>query len=405
MVKLIGALSRLSRNKVLVAGDMILDTYTIGKARRISPEAPVAVVNVQKEEHRPGGAGNVLLNLLSMGCDVAVLSRVGFDSSGDLLLQVLKEEGVDVSGIIREKCYPTAVKNRIIAENQQIVRVDNESVDPLQAEAEQAVIASIPQMMKDVKVVAISDYGKGFLTSNVLKALIDYAKKHNIPVLTDPKGLDFSKYKNSTLIKPNLSEAYAAAGVPTNGDIEEVAKKLLDKIETDMLMVTRSEKGISLFNRKGDRQDFPVRAKEVKDVTGAGDTVLAMIASAIGSGLTMAEAAQLSNVAAGIAIERFGCARISLADLARELLQSDVTNKVFDVEHLFALEKAMEGRKYSTLKLSSKQGMSSAIYNQIRNERQKGTEIVVHVTDNNPDPDFVNILSSLSEVNFVLLHP
>lgn len=403
MVKLIGALSRLSRNKILVAGDMILDTYTIGKARRISPEAPVAVVNVQREEHRPGGAGNVLLNLLAMGCEVAVLSRVGFDSSGDLLLKVLKEEGVDISGIIKEQGYPTAVKNRIIAENQQIVRVDNESVEPLQVQAEEAVIALIPQMMKDVKVVAISDYGKGFLTVKVLKALIEHAQKHKIPVLTDPKGLDFSKYKNSTLIKPNLSEAYAAAGVPSNGDIEEVAKKLLDKIDTDMLMVTRSEKGISLFNRKGERQDFPVRAKEVKDVTGAGDTVLAMIASAVASGLTMGEAAQLSNVAAGIAIERFGCARISLADLARELLHSDVTNKVFDVEHLFALEKAMEGRKYSTMKLSSKQGMSSALYNQIRNERQKGSELVIHITDNNPDPDFVNILSSLSEVNFVLL--
>lgn len=403
MVKLIGALSRLSRNKILVAGDLILDTYTIGKARRISPEAPVAVVNVQREEHRPGGAGNVILNLLSMGSDVAVLSRVGPDRAGDTLLKVLSDEGVNVSPVVREKGYFTPVKNRIIAENQQIVRVDHESIDLLHQEAEEAVIASIPEVMKDVKVLAISDYGKGFLTTKLLKALIDFARRNSIPVITDPKGLDFHKYSHSTLIKPNLSEAYAAAGVSTQADLQEVADKLLQKIDTEMLMVTRSEKGITLFHRDGSRHDFPVKAREVKDVTGAGDTVLAMIASAIASGLSMAEAAQLSNVAAGIAIERFGCARISLADLAKELLHSDVTNKVFDIEHLFALEKAMDGKKYTTMKLSGKQGMDHTLYNKIRAERQKGSELVIHVTDSNPDPDFINILSSLSEVNFILL--
>ncbi len=186
-------------------------------------------------------------------------------------------------------------------------------------------------------------------------------------------------------------------------------------------MVTRSEKGISLFHRNGDRHDFPVRPREIKDVTGAGDTVLAMITSAIASGLTMIEAAQLSNVAAGVAIERFGCARVSLADLARELLRADVTNKVFDEEHLFALEKAMEGRQYTTMRLSSKQGMTPPLFNQIRAEKKRGSELVVHLTDSNPDPDFINLLASLLKLTlsfcpihslaagfslaFLLLHP
>ncbi len=213
MVKFIGALSRLSRSKVLVAGDLVVDTYTIGKARRISPEAPVAVINVQREEQRPGMAGNVLLNLLSMGCDVSAISRVGNDSSGIMLRSLLEAEGIDTSGIIQEHNYTTPVKNRIIAENQQIVRVDYENVTPLQQESEQILIKRLPELLKDVKVVAISDYGKGFLTDKLLEALIDNATALKIPVITDPKGLDFTKYRRSTLIKPNLSEAYAAAGV------------------------------------------------------------------------------------------------------------------------------------------------------------------------------------------------
>ena len=164
MVKLTRTLSRLGNAKVLVAGDFMLDNYTIGKARRISPEAPVAVVRCLREESRPGGAGNVVLNLISLGASVVALGRVGNDSAGDRIKSLLVQESVDVSGVCAEKGYPTPHKNRIIADNQQIVRVDHEDITPLSADIEQHLIDSLPRVMEDVSTVAISDYGKGFLT-------------------------------------------------------------------------------------------------------------------------------------------------------------------------------------------------------------------------------------------------
>ena len=306
MVRLTGTFSRLGLRKVLVVGDFLLDTYTIGKARRISPEAPVAVVHVQREEHRPGGAGNVVLNLISMGCQVIAVGRMGDDAAGAKMSQVLREEKVDCRGLFIQPAYQTPVKNRIIAESQQIVRVDHEQVVQIPETLEQKIIEALPSLMEGASVIAISDYGKGFLSKTLLTALVDLGRQRGIPIITDPKGVDFSKYAGSTVIKPNLMEAYAAAGMPIEVPLEKVAAKVLELSESDILMVTRSESGISLFFRHGERLDFPVRAREVKDVTGAGDTVLAMMACAMANGLSMGEAVQLSNVAAGIAIERFG---------------------------------------------------------------------------------------------------
>ncbi len=354
MVRLTGTFSRLERKKILVIGDILLDTYTIGKARRISPEAPVAIVHVLREEHRLGGAGNVLLNLVAMGCDVVAVGRVGNDLAGERLLRAFEEEEIDRRGVVVQDHYPTPIKNRVIADNQQIVRVDHEQILPLPVELEERVIAALPLLLQEVKVIAISDYGKGFLSRRLLQAVIKAARERSIPIIADPKGIEFDKYAQATILKPNLSEAYAAAGLPREAPLDLVATKVLQLSNAEMLMVTRSEEGISLFSRTGERQDFPVRAREVKDVTGAGDTVLAMLACALASDLTVAEAIQLSNVAAGIAIERVGCARISLSDLARRLLEQDVGNKIFDQEHLFALQQALHGRKFAVLGLSGR---------------------------------------------------
>lgn len=403
MVKLLGALSKLTRNKILVAGDFLLDTYTIGKARRISPEAPVAVINVTKQDHRPGGAGNVVLNLISMGADVVALGRVGDDPYGKQLIEVLQKEGTDTRGLITEKRYATPVKNRIIADNQQIVRVDHETVVAMQNEAEKELIHLLPSLLKDVKAIAISDYGKGCLTEPLLQALIKLSHHHKIPVITDPKGVDFAKYQGSTLIKPNLSEAYAAAGMNPQSSLREAAENILKRWNMQSLMVTRSEAGISIYNADGNHQDYPVRPREVKDVTGAGDTVLAMLTNALASGLPIEEAAQLSNVAAGLAIERFGCARISLNELAHELLRTDVSNKVFDEKHLYALHKALEGKSYSTLTIQSHSHLTPQLFSDIRASRKSGADLIVQISDPEPDPTFVEMLASLSEVDFVIL--
>lgn len=404
MVRLTGPFSRLGSCKVLVAGDLMLDAYTIGKARRMSPEAPVAVIHVQREENRPGGAGNVILNLISLGAEVVAIGRVGNDIYGQILKDCLAQENVDIRGLIIQPNYFTTVKNRIIAEHQQIVRVDHEQILPLHEQLEQQIIDQLPLLFEDVSVVALSDYGKGFLTKTLLSALIEYARLHGIPVITDPKGIDFVKYSGSTIIKPNLGEAYAAANLPLEAPLEKVAEKILKQANAEVLLVTRSESGISTFERSGKRQDFPVRVHEVNDVTGAGDTVLAMLAFAIGNKLSLAEAAQLSNVAAGIAIEHLGCARVTLKELASRLLEYDVVNKVFDEEHIYALQQALRGQKVTLLNVSGADGLTPTIFRAIRSLSQNPeTRLLIYIRDAQPSDDFVNMLSSLREVEFIIL--
>lgn len=403
MVKLTGIFNNIQSKKIMVIGDFLLDAYTIGKARRISPEAPVAVINVQREERRPGGAGNVALNLISLGAQVVAVGRIGEDYAGDIMKNTLKSEGIDIQGVTIQKDYPTPVKNRILADNQQIVRVDHEEIVDIDENYEKNLIDSLPSLLKGIDVVAISDYGKGFLSKKVLSELIRLAKEREIPVIADPKGIDFTKYRGATVLKPNLGEAYAAANMTHNSSLDLVAEKLLTLVDVEHVMITRSEAGISIFTRNGKREDFPVRVREIKDVTGAGDTVLAMLSCAIANQLPMAAAVQLSNIAAGIAIEHFGCARVSLSELARRLLEEDVDNKVFDDEHFYGLQHVLVGRKFCLLSIEGSQGLTSAIFTAIRKLKQKNTELLIYVRDEEPDPEFVHLLASLHEVDFIML--
>lgn len=404
MVKLANMLNRLNPAKILVIGDMLLDSYTIGKARRISPEAPVAIVNVQREDHRPGGAGNVILNLLSLGSQVIAIGRIGRDWAGQTFVDALKAENVDTRMIVVQESYFTPVKNRIIADNQQIVRVDHEQIIPLNESLEQYIIDHLPHLLQDVKIVAISDYGKGFLTSTLLAAVIQEANQMGIPIITDPKGHDFRKYKGTTLIKPNLSEAYAAANLPSSAALENVSSIVLAQCQAQLLMVTRSEAGISLFSHLGVRSDFPVHAKEVKDVTGAGDTVLAMLAHALANQLSYEDAAQLCNVAAGIAIEHVGCARVTLSDLALRFFEHNMSHKVFDQEHLFVLQEVLKGKAYTLLIISQIKELSSDLFKSIKKASQEAETLLVYVDDIEPDEMFIEMLSSLKEVSFIVLH-
>lgn len=405
MVKLSGIFSRLSPVRVAVIGDYMIDTYTTGKVRRISPEAPVSVLHVQKEESRPGGAGNVVLNLISLGANVVAIGRVGHDNAGKSIISLLADEGVNTDGIIYQKNYQTPVKNRLIADAQQVLRVDFENITPIPEQVEQEIVERLPDLLQGVDIIAISDYGKGLLSRSLLMTVIELAKSKEIPVIVDPKGDDFTKYQGATVLKPNLSEAYAAAKLTHEATLEHVAETLFKKVTVDMLMITRSEAGISLFTRQGKQLDFPVRSKEVKDVTGAGDTVLAMISVALANGLEIKYGAQLANIAAGIAIERLGCARITLSDLAVRLLEYDVDNKVFDEEHLFALQQALKDKQYCVMGLDSAHGMSTVLFSSIRklSSRERDSKLIVYVKDSNPDEEFVSLLSSLAEVDFVVL--
>lgn len=404
MVKLASSLSRLGPAKILVMGDILLDTYTIGKARRISPEAPVAVVQVQKEDSLPGGAGNTALNLISLGAQVALVGRIGEDWAGESLKNSLKVEGIDTQWLVTQDLYRTPIKNRIIAENQQIVRVDHEQVISLSEPLEQYLIDSLPALTKDIKVIALSDYGKGFLTPALLQAVMQHANREGIKVITDPKGSDFSKYEGTTIIKPNQGEAYAAANMPAQSSLDSVAQRILQNTKAQMLMITRSEAGIALFESNGKRQDFPVHAKEVKDVTGAGDTVLAMLAHAIANELTYEEAAELCNVAAGIAIEHFGCARVTLADLAQRLLDKNISHKIFDQEHMFVLQEVLRKKNYTILVVPDLNLVSQELFQAMKHLSDAQKELLVYIADPNACDIAIEMVASLKEVNFVLVH-
>lgn len=404
-MKLIGKLGHFRPIKVAVVGDFMFDMYTTGTVKRVSPEAPVTVLNVKKEEGLPGGAGNVVLNLISLGAHVTAIGRVGKDEAGAKITTALESEEVNIEALIQEPYFKTPVKNRFIADSQQILRVDFENITQVSEEIEQAIVEKLPALLEGMQMIAISDYGKGFLSRSLLMAVLEIARSKDIPVIIDPKGDDFTKYQGATILKPNLKEAYAASKLASDATLEQVAAAIFKQVNIEYLMITRSEAGISLFSKEGEHIECPARLKEIKDVTGAGDTVLAMITIALANGLDIKSAAQLANVAAGIAIERVGCARINLSDLSHRLLEFDVDNKIFDEEHLFALQQALKGKKYYVLGVDSSLGMSTALFRNIRKlaVRDKEMPLIVYIRDNNPNEEFVSLLTSLGDVDFVVL--
>jgi len=377
--------------KALCLGDFLLDVYTVGRVKRISPEAPVPVMEGLSQESRPGGAGNVVLNLRALGGTVISLGRVGADADGETLTRTLGD-------LLIEPNYRTPVKNRLIAESQQLLRIDFETISPLPPLLETRAVSLLEEHIPQMQVVAISDYGKGFLTPRVLGAALRIAKKHHVPVLVDPKGIDFAKYRGCTLIKPNLSEAYAAAKLPNSATLDEVAAALLPVIDAEHLLITRSEAGMSLFERGGRRSDFPVRSREVKDVTGAGDTALAVIALGLANRLDMAATVQLANIASGLSIERLGCVQVTLPEMAKRMLDFNEDPKVFDEQHMDALVHVLEGKMYSLLKLGAVREMTNALLQTIRQQQRP---LVVSVDEYN---DLVYALSRLPEVDYIVLN-
>jgi D-glycero-beta-D-manno-heptose-7-phosphate kinase len=404
MVNISKSFHRLQPFKVLVLGDFLLDTYTTGKVRRISPEAPVPVMEVHRHEERPGGAGNVVLNLRSLGGHVHCVGRIGADSYGLRLKELLSQEGIDHDSLVVEHGYITPVKNRLIADSQQLMRIDSEIISPLNSSLEDLLIERLQILIPQMQVVALSDYGKGFLTNRMIRAALDIAACAKIPTIVDPKGTDFTKYKGATVLKPNLGEAYAAVKRPLSYDLSAVAAEIFEGTSVDLLLITRSEAGMSLFDAKGKRKDFPVISKEVIDVTGAGDTVLSVLSLALANALDMPNAVFLSNVAAGIAIERLGCVQVTLSELAERLLKTDNQTKIFDESQSYALQQVLKGKEYSLLVLTPENAKSLKFFNAIRHLAKKETqEMIVYVCDVSPDDDFVQVLSSLHEIDTIIL--
>lgn len=402
MVTLAQVFNRLQSKRVLVAGDFMLDRYTFGKTRRISPEAPVPVVCVESEEERPGGAGNVILNLLSLGMQAVCFGRVGDDVAGESLIQKLAANHADTRYLIKEKGFLTPQKTRVIAQSQQVVRIDYETPRAMSESHETMLLEMLDEVVSDVHLVAISDYAKGFLTNRLLSGLIQAARYKGIPVISDPKGSDFRKYAGSTILKPNQSEAFSAA--PNCPNLLDASQQIFKAVPIDVLMVTRSEAGISLFYPEGIQEDFPVEVREVKDVTGAGDTVLAMLACGLANNLSLQESTQLANIAAQVAVEKVGCACVTLTDVARRLIENHAHHKIFDVEHLAALKQALKGRTPKFLTIDGESELDAKLLRTIR-EAAHGSphELVVAIQGSSPNEELVSTLASLKDVHYIFL--
>jgi len=300
----------LKRARVLVVGDVMLDRYWFGDVSRISPEAPVPVVKIDRAEERPGGAANVARNAAALGAQVTLLSVVGADEPGRTLEALVRREKI-TARLHRDRSIDTTVKLRVIGRRQQLLRVDFETTPS--HEILRSKLAEYSKLVSGCDAVILSDYGKGGLAH--ISDMIELARRRRKPVLVDPKGEDFSRYRGATLITPNLSEFRVVAGAWVGErDLTARAQKLRRALKVDALLVTRSEEGMTLFTDRT-RLHEPAQAREVYDVSGAGDTVIATLAVMLASGVALAEAVHMANRAAGIVVGKFGTAVVQPKEL------------------------------------------------------------------------------------------
>ncbi|EAJ6153119.1 D-glycero-beta-D-manno-heptose-7-phosphate kinase [Campylobacter lari] len=312
--------------KILVVGDFMVDHYIWCDCTRISPEAPVMVMKSQKEDKRLGGAGNVYANLKSLGAEVFALGLVGDDESGRFLKENLNAK------LLVEKDRKTPLKSRILSHSQQVLRLDDEN--DFNTKLEDEIIQEYKKIAKDYDAIILSDYAKGVLTSKVTKALIEHANTLNLPILIDPKGSDFSKYQNATLLTPNKKEAIQALGVEKIDNLEKALKKLKDDLNLAYSIITLSEEGIALFDEK--LHIIPAKALEVYDVTGAGDSVIAMLAYALALKVDIVKACELANDAAAVVVAKVGSVSVSLEEI-KNLKKASFEDKIKSKEELVKL--------------------------------------------------------------------
>lgn len=307
--------------KILIIGDLMIDQYIWGDANRLSPEAPVPIVNVQKESNTLGGAGNVAQNLLSFGAEVIIAGLIGDDTAGKELLKVLTDENADTRGIVVDAQRPTTIKTRIIAGSHQIVRIDREVNETISKKCEDELFNKITPDLADAAIVLFSDYNKGVLSASLCGRIIEYCNSINKKVIVDPKGLNFAKYKGAFLIKPNkkeLAQAVKFEKISSTMDLQNAAAALFELTDSEYLVVTLSEEGMAILT-KSSYKLLEVKATEVFDVTGAGDTVLATMAYFIALGFSVEEACELANHAAAIVIRRVGSASTSVKEIIEDM--------------------------------------------------------------------------------------
>lgn len=318
MTKLEDMVDKFKDVSVLVIGDLMIDEFIYGKVERVSPEAPVPIVDVTSITYTPGGAGNVINNLHALGGKTFPTGVIGDDGTGKKLLADFKAKGIETDGVIIDSERPTTLKSRIVAHSQQVVRVDREQRSNIDEWVCRQILSFCRMVINnDIQSIIISDYGKGVINPRILEEIIPLGKKHNLPIIVDPKESHFLNYKGVTIITPNLHEAEILTHKKIIDDqsLIKVGQDILSQLECQGVLITRGEKGMTLIEQNGEITHIPTIAREVFDVTGAGDTVVSVLALALGAGLEMKISAQLSNFAGGIVVEKIGTATLNREEL------------------------------------------------------------------------------------------
>jgi rfaE bifunctional protein kinase chain/domain len=311
-------LDRARRQRVLVVGDLMLDEFVWGTVGRISPEAPVPVVEVSGESFYPGGAANVARNLREFTTHVSISGMIGRDRCGHQLLDLLAREKIDTTACAITSDFPTIVKTRIIARQQQVVRVDREKIIPPSQRDITSVVALVKKKLSQIDAVLFEDYGKGFLAEELVTQIVTTARAKGKIVAVDPNPKHDIPWRGVSVVKPNRSEAFHAAGIiddSKNGSLEEVGRRLLEKWQTGLLLITLGDEGMMLFQRDEKPHHVPTRAQQVFDVSGAGDTAIALFTLALTSGATPLEATEIANHASAVVVGKLGTATVSRDEL------------------------------------------------------------------------------------------
>lgn len=311
-----------ARQSILVIGDLILDEYIFGNVQRISPEAPIPIVETSHRDYRAGGAGNVAMNIAEMGGIPLLCGVSGNDDAAEKMKLILaKRMLTDNILLLNSDDRPTTLKSRVIAHSQQMLRIDNESCTAISSTCEKSLINWAAQKLPFCQACVISDYAKGCITENVASAIISLARKSAIPVIVDPKGSNYQRYLGATLITPNRHEAGVAVKrtLNTTEEIDQAATELLTSLADTHLLITCGEDGMLLYRNSLPKVHIPAKKRPVFDVTGAGDTVVSVLALALAAGMEIVPAATIANIAGSIAVEKLGAQPISIAELLAEL--------------------------------------------------------------------------------------
>ena len=325
--KLVKSLDRFGSARVLVVGDIILDEYIWGSVSRISPEAPVPVVEVRKQTQMLGGAGNVVSNLVSLGAKPMLCGVVGDDQPGSMVLSKIKNMGLETDAIFIDKQRPTSVKTRVIAHSQQVVRFDRESKAPISRKILDQILERASSYLKSAHVIIVSDYGKGVISRELIEHLQALGGESEIPIIVDPKIGNFSYYKGVDILTPNNDEAssYCRFIIDDDKSLVNAGHMLLDELQCGAVLITRGKYGMSLFEKDGSVTHIPAVAKEVYDVTGAGDTVVATLALGIAAGLDLPSSSIMANFAGGIVVGKVGTSTVSPSELKAAIFSYVVT--------------------------------------------------------------------------------